>query len=197
MKLCQTAVLLALVIGIPAQTTSRSDIGSAIDSWQSLASTRDSILKIGRDPLPALASIANSKDESVIRRTHAIELLATFHDTRAEAGLTQVTNDRDPTFRCLGLQSLVELKSRDAIPTLINKLGDHDTCMKMNSTDPPRRYNVYVSDEAVRLLELVTGQSFDPTFVYGHRKTEPWKKWWRQQRALPSSSIPRGSNPNI
>jgi hypothetical protein len=191
MRFLQIIVLAVLVVGAAPQTTPRADVLAAIDHWQNRTSTRDSILKIGGDPLPALVSIANSKDESVIHRTHAIGLLATFHDARAEAGFIQLTNDGNPMFRCFGLQSLSELKSRGAVPTLISKLDDRETCMTMNSTDPPQKSPIYVSDEAVRLLELVTGQSFEPKFMYGHRKTEPWKKWWLEQKADTPSQLPK------
>jgi hypothetical protein len=147
---------------------------------------------MGGDPVPALVAIANLKDESFAHRAHAISLLATFHNSRAEAGLTQITNDSDPTLRCLGLQSLVESQSRNSIPTLINKLEDHETCLTKNSTDPPGKYPVYVSDEAVRLLELVTGLSFDREELGSHRKTQPWKEWWLKQKTTSSSPPPKG-----
>jgi hypothetical protein len=197
MRFCQTIVLLLFASSALAQTSSRSEVAAAIDSWQSRASISAAILKISGDPGPALVAIANSKDESTIHRTHAISLLATIKSSGAEFGLEELANVGEPVFRCLGLQSLVELKSRDAIPTLINKLRDHDTCMKLNSSDPPREYDIYVSDEAVRLLELVTGQSFEPNFIYGHRKTEPWKKWWVKQKAVSSTPQPKDKDPNI
>jgi hypothetical protein len=187
MRLRQTIIILSVVAsGAAAQTASRSDVEVAIGSWQSRASTRAAILKIGGDPIPALVSIASSKDESVLHRTHAIAVLATLQSPSSELGLKQLTNGSDPVFRCFALQSLVELKSRDAIPTLIDKLEDHDTCFKLNASDPPREYDIYVSDEAVRLLEFVTGRSFEPKFICGHRKTQPWKAWWLKQKASPS-----------
>ena len=190
MRFLQIIVLAILAVSAAPQTTPRADVLAAIDHWQNRTSARDSILKIGGDPLPALVSIANSKDEPVIHRTRAIGLLATFHDARAEAGLIQLTNDGNPMFRCFGLQSLSELKSRGAVPILISKLNDRETCLTMNSSDPPHESPIYVSDEAVRLLELVTGQSFEPNFVYGHRKTEPWKKWWLEQKTANPSKLP-------
>jgi hypothetical protein len=61
--------------------------------------------------------------------------------------------------------------------------------MKAVSTDPAEEHQVYVSDEAVRLLEQITGQSLDKEATNGHRSTKPWKDWWAKQKgsAKPSA----------
>ena len=168
--------------------SSRSQVEAALDSWSGRASTRDAILKITRDPVPALIGIAKSKRGSELRTAHAINLLATFKTQQSEHALGQIAKDGTPKFRCLALQALSELNSRHAIPVLINKLYDHAVCMTIVSTDPPKENGVYVSDEAVRLLEQITGQSFDQDSTDGHRATKPWKEWWAARKVSPKPS---------
>ena len=170
--------LVACALNIAAQIPQRSEIAAALDAWAGRAGTRDAISKISRDPLPALIYIAQSIGESEIHRSHALALLATFKDARSGRALDQIANDSNPTYRCLALQSLAELKSRGAVPTLISRLDDQGTCIRTRITDPAEERDVYVSDEAVRLLEQVTGQSFAQESGDGHRPTKPWKDWW-------------------
>jgi hypothetical protein len=185
-------LLLAVASGVAAQTAPRSDVVAAIDSWQTRTATRDAISRVGGDPVPILISIASSKTEPGVRRTHAIALLATFRDPRSEHALNEETNDGDPRYRCLALQSLVEQQSRYAIPALIKKLDDRGACMKSRSSDPSTEIDVYVSDEAVRLLELVTGISFEHANGATHKETQPWKDWWLKTKATQSSPKPKG-----
>lgn len=185
-------LLMLCVSDLAAQTSLRSTIAEALDAWSGRAATRASILKITSDPVPMLVTIAKSKSESDIRRTHAIALLATFTGKPSERALGQIANDPNPRYRCLGLQSLAEQKASSAVPMLISKLDDHSTCMKTVSTDPAEEHYVYVSDEAVRLLEQITGQSFGQESGNGHRLTKPWKEWWTKQKA--TSSKPPTSN---
>ncbi len=178
-------VMLCLLVSafniVSGQTSVRSQIEAALDSWSGLDNTREAILKVSQDPLPALIAISKSRHESDNRRSHAIALLATFTAPLSGSALEQLTDDSNPKYRCLALQSIVELKSRSAVPVLIRKLDDRAVCMKSISTDPGEERQVYVSDEAVSLLEQVTGQSFDKESTGGHSATKPWKDWWAKQ----------------
>jgi hypothetical protein len=166
----------------------RSQVEGVLDSWSDREHTRRAILKLSLDPLPALVSIAKSDRESEIRRTRAIALLGTFGEAPSEHALDDLTDDRNPKYRCLAIQSLAELKPPSTVPMLIRKLDDRDVCMKTISTDPAEEHDVFVSDEAVRLLEQITGQSFDQESTSSHRGTRAWKTWWasRQRRSGPA-----------
>ena len=174
---------------VMGQMSVRSQVEAALDSWSSRENTRDAILKINHDPLSVLIAIANSKREPEVRRSHAIALLATFKEARSERALDQLADDSSPKYRCLALHSLAEQQSHSVLPVLIRKLDDQAVCMKAVSTDPAEEQEVYVSDEAVRLLEQITGQSFDQETTIGHRATKPWKEWWAKQKdhAKPSA----------
>ena len=160
----------------------RSQVETALDSWSDRTEARDAVLKVTGDPVPVLGSIAGSKDSPDTRRFHAIALLATFKTEDSEHALNRLAEDLNPKCRCAALRSLAELETRRALPVLIRKLDDQAVCMENASTDPPEGRAVYVSDEAVRLLEQITGQSFAPGWVKGHRTTQPWRKWWAEQR---------------
>lgn len=166
----------------------RSQVEAALDSWPGRASTRDAILRIDRDPVPALIDISKEKRESELRIAHAINLLATFKSQQSEHALGQIAKHGTPKFRCLALRALAELNSGHAIPVLINKLDDHAVCMTIVSTDPPKESGVYVSDGAVCLLEQINGQSFDRETTESHRAAKPWKDWWAKEKAIRSAS---------
>jgi hypothetical protein len=192
MRLRRLVILCLLVSAsdiVLGQTSVRSQIEAALDSWSSRANTRDAILKVSQDPLPVLIAISKSRRESDVRRSHAIALLATFKSPKSGYALEQLSDESNPKYRCLALQSIVELKSRSAAAVLVRKLDDQAVCMKSVSTDPGEERQVYVSDEAVRLLEQITGQSFDKDSTGGHLATKPWKDWWAKQNttAGPSS----------
>lgn len=188
MKLQVILFVLACVLGAAAgQTSPQSQVEAAIDSWSDRAGTREEITKLTVDPVSILAIIARSSSQPEVRRSHAIALLGTFKVASSERVLRQLADDENPVYRCLALQSLVELKARDALPVLVGKLNDQAVCMKITSTDPAREGDVYVSDEAVRLLEQVTGQSFEQESAGGHRATKPWKEWWTKQRSSDKS----------
>lgn len=188
MKIPQAApIAILLLVGytfnLAAQTSARSQIEAALDSGAGRAANREAILKVTPNPVPALIRIARSERSPWLRRSRAIFLLATFKTRQSERALGQIARIGDPTFRCPALQSLAEMDSSHAIPVLISKLDDHAVCMKMTITDPARERDVYVSDEAVRLLEQITGQSFDQESTGAHRSTKPWKDWWAKQQA--------------
>ena len=112
-------------------------------------------------------------------------LLATFDNRESAGALSTIANGRILSFRCTALQSLASLSERWALPVLVGKLDDKSVCMQIVVTDPAREYDVYVSDEAVRLLENVTGLKFEKPsdgLYVNHRATRPWKKWWEENK---------------
>jgi hypothetical protein len=169
------------------QTSVDSSVRRALDAWTGRDSVRSEILKITATPVPLLTAIAKSKEEPASRRSRTISLLATFPTAETRTALAHLTDDESPEIRCFALRSLVEVESQNAIRVLINKLDDDAVCMKRISTDPPREDEVYVSDEAVRLLEIVTRKTLGTESRSGHRATLPWKEWWSKQQANRSS----------
>jgi hypothetical protein len=170
----------------------RSGVEALLDSWSDRASTRDKILNLGPETriVKTLVSIAQSESETDLRRSRAIALLATFNTKESFSGLSQVTEGGEPSHRCLAIHALAELGSKETVPVLVRKLDDRSVCMTLVSTDPYQEHSVFVSDEAVRALERVTGTSFGETNSVGHRPTKPWKAWWsRHKKAY--SSVPR------
>jgi len=165
------------------QTSVRSQVESVLDAGGGREKGHELVSKISDHPVPLLMSIAQSTQDSYVRRTRAIYLLATFKTKESELALSELTTHSGPEYRCPALQALVEIRSQDAIPLLINSLDDRAVCMHATLTDPARAQEVYVADEAVRLLEQVTGQSFGHVLANGHRATKPCKKWWVRQKA--------------
>jgi len=173
-------------IGANAQpsTPIQSQVESVLDGWQGWKPARESLLKLGTesDVLGALGTIAKTGAQSYMRRSHAIELLATFKSDESVKMLERVTIGADPVFRCAAIRSLAAIGSKSTVPILISKLDDRSVCMQMQSTDPARSDDVFVSDLAVGALEQVTGQTLGEKSSTGHRATQPWKKWWDKQR---------------
>ena len=172
-------------VGANAQpsTPIQSQVESVLDGWQGWKAARESLLKSGTesDVVGALGKIAQAGEQSYARRSHAIELLATFKSDESVKMLEGVTIGADPVFRCVAIRSLAAIGSKSTVPILINKLDDRAVCMQMQSTDPARADDVYVSDLAVGALEQVTGQTIGEKSSSGHRATQPWKEWWAKQ----------------
>src|SRR5215471_11400395 len=61
-------------------TPIQSQVESVLDSWQGWKAARESLLKFGKesDVVGALGAISQAGGQSYARRSHAIELLATF-----------------------------------------------------------------------------------------------------------------------
>jgi len=170
-----------------------ADIEAALDGWIDRTSAREQVLKAINQPVRLLVEIAGSQDQPELRRTHAIALLGTFSNEQSVKGLARLAaKEGRPQYRCLALQALAESKPARALQVLVSSLDDHAICMKEVSTDPGRSEDVYVSDEAVRLLERVTNKKFENKSPSPHRATAPWKRWWREQRRT-ESSRPGGS----
>jgi len=167
------------------QTAILSQVAAELDSWTSRDTARVAVLKITSNPVPLLADVAQSKNEPDIRRSRSISLLATFKVPASQRALVQLADDPTPKFRCLALQSLTELDSHVALPVLVRKLDDEAVCMKDTITGPERGRDVYVSDEAVRLLEMTPGKNFDKDSKAVHRATKPWKEWWAKRGSAP------------
>lgn len=189
MRLQLIAVFCSLICSeklASGQTAILSQVAAELDSWTSRDTARVAVLKITSHPVPLLADFAESKNEPDIRRSRSISLLATFKLPESQRALVQLADDPTPKFRCLALQSLTELDSQVALPVLVRKLDDKAVCMKLTITDSARGRDVYVSDEAVRLLEMTTGKTFnkDPKAV--HRATNPWKEWWAKRVSGPN-----------
>jgi HEAT repeat protein len=179
----------AVLNGQPAQEI-RSQIEAILESWSDREAGRLAVSERGPEGVKALVSIAVSPEQTHLRRSRAISLLGTFNTSEAVRGLTRITEDRKPLYRCLALQALAELRSEETLEAVISKLDDRAVCMKTVSTDPAREEDVFVSDEAVRALERITGLSFEqecPTHK-GHRATQPWKQWWEKRRRSSSNS---------
>ena len=177
--LCLVACALDLAV---SQKSVQSQVESVLDSGPGREKGHDLISKITDHPVAVLMSIAQSTQGSYVRRTRAIYLMATFRTNESERALAELAERGSPEFRCPALDAFVEMKSQDAIPLLISKLDDHAVCMHTSLTDPAREQDVIVSDEAVRLLERVTGQSLEKVTANGHRATTPWKDWWTKQK---------------
>jgi len=141
-------------------------------------------MELGSEGIAGLELIAREGEQSYLRRSRAVALLATIDSPSVINTLILITNDKDPVYRCFAIQALAEVKSTERTSVLIKKLDDRSVCMQMNATDPARTWPVYVADEAVRALESQTGLSFGKTSDGEHRLTKPWKDWW-QQKASP------------
>lgn len=181
-----------LAVGVKAQSTSiQAQIESLLDAGQSRVAARESLLKLGSesDVINVLGTIAESRKQPFGRRSRAIGLLATFKNDRSIRVLARVADEAKPLFRCGAIQALAEISSKATLPVLVSKLDDRSVCMQIQSTDPARTSHVFVSDEAVRALEQITGETFREGTPTGHRATEPWKKWWARKNMAKSGIL--------
>lgn len=184
MKALLSLFLLVSLVATPqgCNRERHSGVLRVLDSWSSRKDARAALLSLGPSGLDALQAVAKSEQESHLRRSRAITLLATFQTASSIQTLGDITWDKKPIYRCLALQALAELRSKEVLPILMTKLADQSTCMTILRTDPPREHEVFVSDEAVRALELVTGVTLEEGLEERHRATQPWYEWWSKQK---------------
>jgi len=180
-------VFLASVLPCRSQQASiRTEVEAVLESrWTNGDTAHEAIQKLGDQAFSVLISVATNDQEPYLRRWRAVFLLGKFDTEESADALAVVADSKHPLFRCYALQSIANLDKRRAIPVLIRKLDDQSVCMNIVVTDPAREYDVYVSDEAVRLLELVTARRFQKQtgdVPIRHRATKPWKKWWERNR---------------
>ncbi len=169
------------VRGASREAGARLEVETALDGWSSRTSVLEGLAKISANVVPVLVSIAVDPHESHLRRWRAILLLGTFKTHEAVDGLARLSKDNNPLYRCFSIQSMAEIGSSATIPALIDKISDHDVCMKTVSSDPAEETQVFVSDEAVRALEKVTERSFGEG-ADGHKLTKPWQDWWEKHK---------------
>jgi len=158
-------------------------VKEALSKWQSRATTREELLRLDCDIVENLGDIAKNTSELLPIRLRALNLLATFQGDRVFKEFCALADNETPIIRCLTMQALVELAPQKSVVILIQKLDDHAPCVRIGSSHNRINAEVFVSDEAVRLLENVTGLSFEEErFPGDHRNTKPWKEWWKKQK---------------
>jgi hypothetical protein len=168
--------------GISSNDLTITEVEAVLDAWSTRTSTRQNLIQIGPQAQEIVSMIARSSDQTFLRRSRAISLLGTFGNSRSVQTLKDISNTAQSNYRCLAMHALAEIGTEEVLSILVEKLGDRTTCMKSVSTDPGRENDVFVCDEAARLLELITGLSF------GHqedrdKRTKMWKLWWSDRVA--------------
>ncbi len=155
-----------------------------LDATTDRARLHDSVTAMGKPGMRALILIAMSADQTCSRRDRAIGLLGSFRCRESVTALEHLTEDEDPSVRRRALEAIAEHPLPVSAPVLVRHLSDPEVCLHLVVTDPAREYDIYVSDEAVRHLERLTGLSFDGNELAAgvHRATEPWKRWWVKAR---------------
>jgi hypothetical protein len=164
----------------------QSEVEPVPDSGPGREKSHELVSKISDHLVPLLMSPNPRKDHMHGERVRSICWLR----SRLKNQIAELAAHGSPAFRCPALQAHVELKSQDAIPLLIGRLDDHAVCMHATVTDPAREQDVHVSDEALHLLEQVTGQFLDRVSTNGHWATKPWKNWWAKQSPHASRAVP-------
>jgi hypothetical protein len=185
--LCASALLVAAfsAVGNAQQGTapSREQVYSILDSWKGREDALSRVAALPPTAATQVGEIAADDNDTYEHRSHAITILGATRQPDSVAILGRIADGGRPAYRCLAIQALAEIGSKEALPVLIRQLDAHDACMSVTSTDPARETPVLVSDEAVRALEKISGRSFRGAAEQGgHAATEPWKLWWQRQR---------------
>jgi HEAT repeat protein len=170
MRLVSTLMLFLLLCGTGEEQSAlaqsapvrRYQVEALLRSWEDRATARKKILELESEASATreLISIGRSTRTTHLVRSRAIALLGSLSNPASLKGLALITMTGKPLYRCLAIQSLAEIGSRETLHLLIEKIDDHSICMTMTSTDPPEERDVSVSDEAVRALEKITGEPF-------------------------------------
>jgi len=165
-------------------------VEKALDEWSSRESARQSIVGMSVRAQSALRSIALEENQSHLRRQRAISLLGTFGDPESTGTLNIIAKSDKPIYRCFALHALAEIGTEEALSIFVNKLDDKSVCMKSVWTDPHEEEDVLVCDEAIRLLEHVTGLPL-ATKAGRNERIKVWKQWWDDRSNQPGKDLDR------
>jgi hypothetical protein len=179
--------------------TAQSQIQDALDRTTNRILLREVVDDYGEPAKRILVQIAGDENQTPKRRAQAIQLLG---EHRSEAGekLLLVMLD-EPRTVCSVVSPLQEYRDPQLIPKLVAMLDDHRSCgeevrFNIGGHEKEEKTEVFLSDEAVGALERLTAKRFEEErslFVIGHKATQPWKDWWKENReafqAAPSSFL--------
>ena len=69
------------------------DVEAMLDTWRDRASARQTLLQIGPEGEAAVRSVALASDETHLRRSRAISLLATIKTSKSIETLTRIADE--------------------------------------------------------------------------------------------------------
>jgi hypothetical protein len=155
------------------------DVGVLLDDWKDRATARQRLIQLGPEAQAALQSVAIANNEAMLRRRRAISLLATIGNSESIKTLDAISNMDPPAYRCFALQALAEIGTEETLPVFMRKLEDKTVCM-YKAASHAETEDILVCDEAIRLLEHLTGLSLA---VEKDRveKIDKWKAWWKNR----------------
>jgi hypothetical protein len=148
-----------------------------LDGWKDRMIARQRLFQIGPESQAALQSVALANNQSPLRRRRAISLLGTLGNAESIKTLADICNIDPPSYRCYAMHAMSEIGTEDTLPIFIRKLDDRTICLKRTYTDPAEEEDILVCDEAIRLLERITGQSLAAE-KDRDEKIRMWKTWW-------------------
>ena len=96
------------------------DVEAMLDAWRDRASARQTLLQIGPEGEAAVRSVALASDETHLRRSRAILLLATIKTSKSIETLARIADEGQPIYRCLAVQALAEISTEETLPVLVN-----------------------------------------------------------------------------
>jgi hypothetical protein len=156
------------------------NVETLLDEWKDRGTARQHLFQIGPEAQVALQFVAISDKQSFLRRSRAISLLGTIGNSESIKVLGEISiNDRS-AFRCRSMQALAEIGTEETLHIFMQKLDDSSVCMQSVQTDPAEKEDILVCDEAIRLLERITGQSLAAD-KDRKEKIYLWKAWWKNR----------------
>lgn len=192
MRNCKLTVLVLAVCWVGVwglaqdQPALKQQITAALDAIVNISESVITMKKLGAstpDLAHVLGTIATDRSETHQHRWRAMLALGQVDDISSATSLVGLLDDPKPFYRCTAIQSLSAIKSQAAVPFLVGKLTDKMTCLQLEQSHRPS-LPVFVSDEAVRALEVITGYSFETEkdlARIGHRSVQPWQTWWEKR----------------
>lgn len=158
----------------------RNEVEAILDEWKDRVTARQHLIRLGDEAQPMLQLIAITENQPELRRRRAIYLLGTLSNSESIKTLAHISNADPPCFRCFAMHAMAEIRTEDVLDNFIKKLDDKDICMYRVYSDPHEEEDVLVCDEAIRLLEKITGLSLG-TGKDRAEKIRIWKAWWNSR----------------
>jgi WD40 repeat protein len=180
--------------------TAQNQIETVLDKSTNRVLLREVTNDFGEEGNRILVQIASDQSQPAKRRSAAIGLLGEYRSDAGKKLLLQLLDEHNTI--CVAINGLQWYRTPDLVPLFMNLLDDRHSCGNMvrfnnGGHEKDKQTEVFVSDEAVGALERSTGirlEQENDLFVIGHRATQPWKDWWKENRtafaADPSRFVP-------
>ena len=181
------AYLLLHAVGLAETPNPQSELRTKVSEAARLfpkeaKTSRKQLISFGEPAVPFIVEIIQSDPNlDPVKKAFLIDVIASIHGEKSDAGLVSLLSDGDPYVRGLAVSYITKRKLQAAIPHLISLLEDKAVYKTVVHTDPSSTQVVLVRDVAIEALQATTGIAVRPRGTKDEQ-VRAWMRWWGKQK---------------